>query len=478
VAYNDVVQVTRILLDDSGKARFENHSWDWLIVGHDSQGRVWFNGPDGLAIRSPNGTMRTLSHADGLLWDDVSPWTGVREEKDGSYVIATSHGLAHYKPEPDKPSEKELNVVLTSVSLGGQERSVHETSKVESKDGSFSVQFAPMILGNPDNVVCQYQLKGLEQHTTSTQQRELQYGGLPPGNYEFWVQCREPGLQLVSKPATFRFEVLPGFLQTWWARVAGAFVLLGCIFGYVSLRTRALNRRRLELEKAVAQRSAELLQKNKELEEISLTDPLTGARNRRYFYETISGDVAQAQRSHLKTNGASDPSQTGQELILLLVDIDRFKRVNDDLGHAAGDRLLQMVAKRIEGVMRRSDYLVRWGGEEFLLVCRTTDRDNATYLCKRVLEAVRDLPFDVGNGVEIHKTCSIGWAPYPWLKDDVGHLSIDNVIELADKALYLAKREGRNRSYGLLPAPNVYRSEKSVSIENLRELTPDLVQIV
>jgi two-component system, sensor histidine kinase ChiS len=128
--------------------------------------------------------------------------------------------------------------------------------------------------------------------------------------------------------------------------------------------------------------------------------------------------------------------------------------------------------------MRRSDYLVRWGGEEFLLVCRTTDRDNATYLCKRVLEAVRDLPFDVGNGVEIHKTCSIGWAPYPWLKDDVGHLSIDNVIELADKALYLAKREGRNRSYGLLPAPNVYRSEKSVSIENLRELTPDLVQIV
>ena len=478
VAYNDVVQVTRILVDDSGKAHFENHSWDWLIVGHDTQGRVWFNGPDGLAIRSPNGSLRTLSHSDGLLWDDVSPWTGVRQERDGSYMIATSRGLARYKPASDKPSEKELNVVLTSVSLGGQERGVAETSKVKSPDGSFSVQFAPMVLGNPDRVACQYQLKGLEQQVTETQQRELQYGGLPPGNYEFWVQCREPGLQLLSKPATYRFVVLPGFWQTWWARVAAAFVLLGCFFGYVSLRTRALNRRRLELEKAVAQRSAELMQKNKELEEISLTDPLTGTRNRRYFYEAIPNDVAQAQRSHLKMSPTGEPSQSGQELILLLVDIDRFKRVNDDLGHAAGDRLLQMVAKRIEGVMRRSDYLVRWGGEEFLLVCRTTDRDNATFLCKRVLEAVRDLPFDVGNGLEIHKTCSIGWAPYPWLKEDVALLSIDNVIELADKALYLAKREGRNRSYGLLPSSRVYHSEKSVSIENLREFPSDLVQIV
>jgi diguanylate cyclase (GGDEF)-like protein len=478
VAYNDVVEVTRIQLDNSGRAHFENHAWDWLIVGHDSKGRVWFDGPEGLAIRSPNGSLQTLSHAEGLLWDDVSPWTGVREEKDGSYVIATSRGLARYKPELEKEGENQLNVVLTKVSLGGSERAVQDSSKVKSTDGSFSVQFAPMVLGNPERLSCGYQLKGLEQQVSDTQQRELQYGGLPPGDYEFWVECREPGMRVKSNAATFKFQVLPSFWQTWWARVAGVLLLLGAFWGYVSLRTRALNHRRLELEKAVAQRSAELLQKNKELEEVSLTDPLTATRNRRYFYETISADVAQSTRSHLKSSSSIDSSLSGQELILLLVDIDRFKRVNDDLGHAAGDRLLQAVAKRIEGVMRRTDYLVRWGGEEFLLVCRSTDRENASFLCKRVLEAIREVPFDVGNGVEIHKTCSIGWAPFPWLKEDVGLLSIDNVIELADKALYLAKREGRNRSYGLLPAVDVYRSEKSVSIENLREFPPDLVQIV
>jgi diguanylate cyclase (GGDEF)-like protein len=478
VAYNDVVEVTRVVLSDTGRAQFENHAWDWFIVGHDSHGRVWFDGPDGLAIRSSNGGLRTLSHADGLLWDDVSPWTGVREEKDGSYLIATSHGLARYRPEGNEVSEKVVEVVLTKVALGGQERQVQETPRVKSSDGSLTVQFAPMVLGNPERVSCMYQLKGLETQPTETQQREVQYGRLPPGRYQFWVQCREAGIPAASQ-ARFQFEVLPNFWQTWWARVAVIFALVGCLWGYVSLRTRALNRRRLELEKAVAERNAELMQKNKELEERSLTDPLTAARNRRYFYETISKDIAQATRSHLKSPRAGAAvSADGQELIFLLVDIDRFKRVNDEMGHAAGDRLLQEVAKRIQSVMRGTDDLVRWGGEEFLLVCRTTDRENAALLCNRVLEAIREVPFNVGNGVLIHKTCSIGWAPFPWLKEDVGLLSIENVIELADKALYLAKREGRNRSYGMVPAANVYKSEKTVSIESLRECPPDLVQIV
>jgi diguanylate cyclase (GGDEF)-like protein len=476
VAYNDVVGVTRILLDSSGKTKMEHHAWDWLIAGQDSQKRVWFDGPEGLAVLSPNGSIRRISHAQGLLWDDVSPWTAVREEKDRSFAIATSRGLARYRPE-EVESRGHVDAVLTYVALGGEERDIHETPKVRPADASLTVQFTPMILANPEQVSCRYQLKGLEKQFRQTHLREVQYGGLPTGKYEFWVQCIRPETGKASAPAIFRFEVLPNLWQTWWARVAGGFVLLGCFWAYVFLRTRALERRRAELEQAVAQRSAELVLKNKELEEASLTDPLTGTRNRRYFYETIPTDIAQAERSHLK-NRESDSGENCQELIFVLVDIDRFKRVNDELGHTAGDHLLREVAKRIASVMRRSDDLVRWGGEEFMLVCRTTDRENAPLLCNRVLEVIRDLPFDVGNGVEVHKTCSIGWAPYPWLKDDVGLLSLDNVIELADKALYLAKREGRNRAYGLLPSEDVYKSEKSVSIENLRDCPPDLVQIV
>lgn len=477
IGYNDVVGVTHVKLDAAGIPHMEFFDWDRTVVGADSQGRMWFNGTDGIAILHPSGKVTRLSHASGLIWDDLSPWSGVREEADGSYLISTSRGLSRYKEAEHASQDVTPNVVLTSVMLGGTEQAKNTGAEVASRNGTLTVQFSPMVLDATDEIACWYQLNGLEKEPTQTQQREVHYGGLPPGDYEFLVQCKPAESSPASSRASFHFRVLPSVWQTWWARTAGAFLLLGGVWAFVSLRTRALNRRKNELEHAVAQRNAELMRKNKELEDISLTDPLTCTRNRRYFYETISTDIAQALRSHLKTLDTENSGQR-QELIFALVDIDRFKRVNDDYGHAAGDKLLQEVAARIASVMRRSDDLVRWGGEEFLLVCRTTDRDNAAMLCNRVLEAVRETPFDVGNGVQVHKTCSIGWAPFPWLRDDVGMLSIENVIELADRALYLAKREGRNRSYGLLPSPGILLSDRGVTIDNLRDCPPELVQIV
>ncbi|HKM66895.1 MAG TPA: diguanylate cyclase [Candidatus Acidoferrum sp.] len=477
LGYNDIVGVTHVTLAPNGKARFDFADWDWTVVGRDSMNRMWFNGTDGIAILWPNGHLQRLNHADGLIWDDLSPWTGAREEADGSFLIATSRGLSRYKASGAVKAQKTPKVELTTVVLGGVTQKLTEKSSVSAGDGTLTVQFSPMVLDTPEEMTCRYQLNGLEKRPTETQLREVQYGGLPPGSYEFWVQCKPADAMAYPAKTSFQFQVLPSFWQSMWARGLIVLALLGGVWAFVFLRTRALNRRKSELEQAVAQRSAELLQKNKELEQISLTDPLTGTRNRRYFYETIPTDVAQALRSHQKSEDAGE-SRPRQELIFVLVDIDRFKRVNDELGHAAGDHLLQEVAKRIASVMRRSDDLVRWGGEEFLLVCRTTDRENAGLLCTRVLEAVRDLPFDVGNGVQVHKTCSIGWAPFPWMHEDTGMLSLDNVIELADKALYLAKREGRNRSFGLLPAATAMVAEKSVSIENLRDCPPELVQIV
>ncbi|HXJ13959.1 MAG TPA: diguanylate cyclase [Candidatus Limnocylindrales bacterium] len=478
VAYNDVVGVTHVTIGPGGIPRFDFRNWDRTVIGRDAKGRMWFDGTDGIVILWPDGHLQRLNHSNGLIWDDLSPWTGAREEADGSYLIATSRGLSRYKPVGEVRKEAPPKVVLTTVSLGGTERGVNQKSFVDSTDGTLMVQFSPVVLDTPEQVTCRYQLDGLEKRPTETAQRELRYGGLPPGSYEFWVQCKEADSPSYSTKTSFYFRVLPTVWQSSWARGLVVIGLMGGIWGFVSLRTRTLNRRKSELETAVAQRSAELLLKNQELEQISLTDPLTGTRNRRYFYDTIPKDQAQTLRSHQRIGDSQKRTTAPQELIFVLVDIDRFKRVNDEMGHAAGDKLLQEVAKRIGSVMRRSDDLVRWGGEEFMLVCRTTDRENAGLLCTRVLEAVRDLPFDVGNGVQLHKTCSIGWAPYPWVLGATQMLTIDNVIELADKALYLAKREGRNRSYGLVPAAMATTSERSISIENLRDCPQELVQIV
>jgi diguanylate cyclase (GGDEF)-like protein len=147
-------------------------------------------------------------------------------------------------------------------------------------------------------------------------------------------------------------------------------------------------------------------------------------------------------------------------------------------GHAVGDRLLQQFAQRLLRLMRSSDVLIRWGGEEFLMICRATDRAGAEVLGRRVIADVGLEPFDLGNGIKIRKTCSVGWAPFPWTGDGFSGLTVENVIELADHALYLAKHGGRNQSVGILPSPLALQMSSQMRIDVLRTYPPDLVQII
>jgi diguanylate cyclase (GGDEF)-like protein len=166
----------------------------------------------------------------------------------------------------------------------------------------------------------------------------------------------------------------------------------------------------------------ELAGANRELLDASLTDVLTGVRNRRFFTNSI--------------------------------DVDNFKKVNDEFGHQIGDQVLVEIARRINSAARLSDVVIRWGGEEFLLVSRQTDRANAHILAQRVLDAVGLQPCRFEGVGNIHVTCSVGWAPFPWIEKDPNANSHDQVLLLADSALYQAKGLGRNRGVGLLPAAN------------------------
>lgn len=192
----------------------------------------------------------------------------------------------------------------------------------------------------------------------------------------------------------------------------------------------------------------ELSRTNVVLQEASLTDPLTGLRNRRYFSATIEADVGQALRSHTDSR---DPHT--RDLVFYLIDADNFKEVNDQYGHDIGDKVLVEMARRLSSSIRHSDVLVRWGGEEFLIVSRYTDRAEADLLAQRVLAAVADKPFCLGeSGEAIYRTCSLGWAAFPWFIDNPRAVSYDEVLILADRALNRAKQSGRNRAVGMLPA--------------------------
>lgn len=209
----------------------------------------------------------------------------------------------------------------------------------------------------------------------------------------------------------------------------------------------------------------ELGHANQVLEEASLTDPLTGVRNRRFFYATIDGDVGQVLRAYTDQH-----DHRTRDLIFYVIDADDFKQVNDKFGHDAGDRVLIEMARRISSAIRNSDILVRWGGEEFLVVSRYTDRAEAETLASRVLAAVGDTPFVLeGTDETMRKTCSVGWAAFPWFPDDPAAVRYEEVRHMADRALGEAKRAGKNRAIGVFPAglPTPVITEPSLSVRRI-----------
>ena len=217
-----------------------------------------------------------------------------------------------------------------------------------------------------------------------------------------------------------------------------------------------------QLEEKIRERTQELAEKNRELEraykalqEVSVTDPLTGLHNRRFLLQHLDADIALSTRHYedwLRDGGAE--AQPGNDLVFFIVDIDHFKEVNDRYGHAAGDRVLTQMRQRLLDVSRESDYLVRWGGEEFLVVARATCRSEADSVAARICEAVGGRPFDLDDGLQITRTCSVGYACYPFLPRQPRLLSWPQVVELADQGLYRVKRGGRNGWCGVLSAGN------------------------
>lgn len=192
----------------------------------------------------------------------------------------------------------------------------------------------------------------------------------------------------------------------------------------------------------------ELAGANGELLDAALTDPLTGVRNRRFFVNSIETDAQQVLRSYI-----AHPSVEirNRDFVFYLIDIDHFKRVNDQFGHKIGDHVLVEVARRISSAARLSDAVIRWGGEEFLLLSRFTERAEAHILANRILTSIASKPFYIEGVAEpLHITCSIGWAAFPWEKNDPKRIAHEQVLTLADFALYQAKGFGRNRAIGLL----------------------------
>ncbi len=169
----------------------------------------------------------------------------------------------------------------------------------------------------------------------------------------------------------------------------------------------------------------ELLNLSRKLDYLSRRDELTGLSNRRDMFEKLRSEMSRVERS-------------GKTFSILLADVDRFKQVNDTLGHECGDYCLRQIASVLTGNTQKRDKVARWGGEEFLVLLPETMRDQAATVAERLRQALENQLIQYQHE-QLSVTISIGVAAYD------GDQSLNSLIHGADRKLYAAKRNGRNR---------------------------------
>ena len=233
--------------------------------------------------------------------------------------------------------------------------------------------------------------------------------------------------------------------RIWWL-LALVFALASVIVGILYRKVRHAN--------------AQLEEKNQELKQQSARDPLTALYNRRHFQEFM--------RSHqaIERRGAGT---TGEDMVsaMYLLDVDHFKHINDTHGHGAGDAVLREIADALREILRETDMIVRWGGEEFLAFLPAVPRGSLDEVARRLLAGIPARAIDY-QGMQLSVNVSIGFAPFP-LAPGADALSWERAINIVDMALYLAKGHGRNRAYGV-------RGLAGIDAASMDEIEQDIEQ--
>ena len=230
----------------------------------------------------------------------------------------------------------------------------------------------------------------------------------------------------------------------------------------VNLVKRAREERQLqythELQEQVRQRTGELSDAVERLKTASVTDPLTGLSNRRHVEAAIQPWIADLQRSRIRKT----PGEPMRSLAVCLADLDHFKQVNDDLGHAIGDRVLRAAAEILQQNVRATAILARWGGEEFLVLDHVIGPYEDLLMAERLrLSIIQDsspVTAEIGRSLSL----SLGVVRYPFCEAYPELLDWDHCLALADHALYGAKKAGRNRW-------QCYRSNENALADAIRQ---------
>jgi diguanylate cyclase (GGDEF)-like protein len=448
----------------------------------DRQGRIWTQ----TGVYDPKADrLFELSAGDGA--DLGTGWfLSYAPTQDGRLLFGGSKGILVVSPDRFVETKFAAPLVVTDLRINGEHKDYglpYRELVLEPSDRSFSIEFAALDFVNSSSLRYSYRLKGFADDwgATSANSRFASYSNLSPGTYTLQVRAANRSGDWSASELTIPVRKIAAWWQTTGFRLLGVAVALLLLFGLFRLRTKQLRVRQRELEAKVQERTEalellnlELQQRSEALVQSSLIDPLTGLHNRRFLAQQIDADLALSQRALEAFGPAMAGPDWAGDLVFFLFDIDHFKRINDRHGHAVGDEVLIQFSQRIRAVFRDSDFLVRWGGEEFLGVARQTSRASAGELAERARMAIAGSAFEMQSGLSLRLTVSVGFAAYPLSIKHPRALMWEELVKLADAGLYLVKAHGRNGWAGVIDGGNL-------SADEIRDLVkrslPEVLQL-
>lgn len=405
------------------------------MLVQDRSGHIWLSTDLGLAGVHPDTLqVRRLGEADGA--HVPSYWTSSGAlGHDGEVLFGGFTGLSVVFPDRLDTRRPQPPLAITQLMLGG--RAIRALAPAASggepaaltvapadRERGFTVEFAALDYMPAEHRHYAYQLEGFDTAwiDADTAVRRASYNNLPPGNYRLRVRATGDADDAVHLELPVR--VLPAWHQLAWVRALGVIAVLAVLAALVQARTSLLRRRQRELEAVVASRTAELRATQLQLETMAYNDALTDLPNRRRFNDELQRLAALGRRG-------------GDPFALLLIDLDRFKHINDTLGHDAGDALLVAAAERLRAAVRQTDCVARLGGDEFAVLLTPASDAIVGDVAQRIVDSMR-APIAFGTHA-MHVSASIG-AAVAW-RDGI---DTDALYKKADTALYCAKEAGRD----------------------------------
>lgn len=340
--------------------------------------------------------------------------------KDGSVWFATSKGVSWVQPGILKHFAATIPpVVIEGIRVNGAEQTLQQNMQLSAGVNRLEFSFAGLGYVMPQRMLYRTRLVGFDSDWVyRSTQNVAEYTNLSPGDYEFRVSAAYPQGGWSPQDAVLRFHIQPFFWQrpVFWLLLS-ALILVSTVI-LVRWRISQLKRREQLLQLQVAEKTAEL-------QLLARSDALTGLANRRAFDEALHRECVRARR-------------TGSPLMLVLLDIDHFKQVNDKFSHSVGDMVLKHIASEISQHCREGDTVARWGGEEFAILLPDTALANAAEICERIRSAIMHIDCSTyAKGLTL--TVSMGLAEFS------AETSHGKLLSRADQALYQAKQQGRNR---------------------------------